>query len=421
MYYCSHRLKYETSILKQPRTHKLRLLGLFFSLLLHGNKIYSQQLSKKQETLIRHTISQYLGAEANLRVLNNGKAAFIRVGKDTLFNIHGLRYVYKLTRDTAIRLDKSVYHGSNFYRYLFEHDNKLMALGGYGMFVTNHNLEAFSPESHEWYLIETHGDIPVGIKGSGIRIGDTLYIFNNCIEGNNINITVPDQYYYALDLKTMTWMKHREYRPSFLSTTAFDFFYLNDFVIAKGINHSFVYNLKTREYIFHDNDALGIRSFNGYNTEVDKNNLIITIKDTFQFVYKDTLRNINDLWNENKKLAVPLVFSTPIWYSIEPYFTPISLLLLLVAVLIWALFQWVSKRNHHSATNPIIQKIIDHPENVISLETLDRLLEIDFMEAESRKTKRHRLMMTIESLRPGLIVRKKDETDKRRFVYHIDK
>ena len=383
--------------------------------------LFSQQLCKNQEHIIRDIITRYLGAEANLRVLNNGKLSFLTVGNDTLFNIHGLRYVFKLHGDSVTRLDQSVYHGSNFYRYLFEYEGKMLALGGYGMFVTNHNLEAFSPESHEWYLIETHGDIPQGIKGTGVRLGDTVYIFNNCLEGNNINITAPDKYFYSLDLKTMTWKQHHEFRPEFLSTAVYDFFYLKDYIVAKGVNHSFVYNLKTREYLFHDNDALGIRSFNGYNTEVDQNKLLITIKDTFQFVYKDTLRDIEDLWVEYKKLAKPLVLSTPIWFTIQPYLLPSFLLITLGLIILWAIWKWRRPAISKAVSNPIIQKILLHPESVITLDTLDKLLEIDYMEGESKKTKRHRLMATIESSHPGLIERRKDETDKRRFVYYIHK
>lgn len=59
--------------------------------------------------------------------------------------------------------------------------------------------------------------------------------------------------------------------------------------------------------------------------------------------------------------------------------------------------------------------------NSLTIEELDTLFEIDHMESESKKSKRHRLLTIIKTNYPGFITRVKDENDKRRFVYLIDK
>jgi len=386
---------------------------------IHG--AHAQRLTTNQTQTIRNTILQNLGKEANLRVLENGKGAFLPIGKDTLFNIHGLRYVFKLKGDSAIRLDKSVYHGSNFHRYLFQHDGKMMALGGYGMFVTNNNLEAFNPEAHEWYLIKTHGDIPKSIRGSGLRFGNFIYVLNNCIDGNNLTDSKMDDHFYRLDLNTMEWTRYREFREEFRQCIIHEFFYLKDFVIAKGLNHSFIFNLNTREYIYGDNDALGIKQFNGYNTNVHDNFLDAWILDSAQTVVKDPQRDIQSLWKENLKLAKPLTLDPSLLqqYPLETGGLILGIFLLIGGLLTYRKLH--KNKANRASSHPLVTKILLHPQTSLTLDELDTLLEIAHMEGESKKTKRHRLLTLIDGQYPGLIERQKDSTDKRRFLYYIHK
>ena len=359
--------------------------------------LHAQRLSTNQTQTIRNTILQNLGKEANLRVLENGKGAFLPIGKDTLFNIHGLRYVFKLKGDSAIRLDKSVYHGSNFHRYLFQHDGKMMALGGYGMFVTNNNLEAFNPEAHEWYLIKTQGDIPKSIRGSGLRFGNFIYILNNCIDGNNLTDSKMDDHFYRLDLNTMEWTRYREFREEFRQCIIHEFFYLKDFVIAKGLNHSFIFNLNTQEYIYGDNDALGIKQFTGYNTSIHDNFLDAWILDSAQTVIKDPQRDIQSLWQENIKLAKSLTLDPSFLkqYPEETGGLVLGIFLFIVGLLTYRKFH--KNKATRASSHPLVTKILLHPQTSLTLDELDTLLEIAHMEGESKKTKRHRLLTLIDS------------------------
>jgi hypothetical protein len=386
---------------------------------IHGT--HAQRLSTNQTQTIRNTILQNLGKEANLRVLENGKGAFLPIGKDTLFNIHGLRYVFKLKGDSAIRLDKSVYHGSNFNRYLFAHDGKMMALGGYGMFITNNNLEAFNTKTKEWYLIKTYGDVPNYILGAGLKFGNDVYILNNSINGDDLHEHVADPYFYRLDLNTMTWSRYREFRQTLRHFLPRDFFYLKDFVIATGQHQSVVYNLKTTEYILADNDALGLKQFIGYNTNVYENTLEIWLLDSNQTLAKVPQRNIDALWQEHKKLAKPLELNPNLLQQYPYHFLGLStsaIILLLVYILIRR-HQKRKKQQQHF--HPLVHKILSHHLLHLDQDQLDQLLDIAHMEGESKKTKRHRLLTLIDGQYPGLIERQKDSTDKRRFLYYIHK
>lgn len=407
--------------MKSRQIHIAIALTVTIGIWLIPQSLYSQRLTKKQAETIRNTIIRYHGKDANLRVLETGKNAFLPIGNDTLFNTHGLRYVFHLKGDSAIRLDKSVYHGSNFNRYMFAYDGKMMALGGYGMFVTNHNLEAFNTKNKEWYLIKTHGDVPNSILGAGLKFGNDVYIINNNIDGDGLHEHVADPYFYRLNLSTMTWTRYREFRPTHQNFLTRDYFYLKDYVIVTGQHQSIVYNLKTKEYILADNDALGLKQFIGYNTNVYDNTLEIWILDSNQTVVKVPQRDVEALWQENKKLAQPLELNPNLFQQYPTHFIGIGssvLIILFVAILIR---RHQKRRKHHQHFHPLVQKILSHHQSHLDQDELDELLEIAHMEGESKKTKRHRLLTMIDGQYPGLITREKDSSDKRRFLYFIQK
>lgn len=400
-------------------SHKALNLIIALIFFIFSIKSIAQRLTPNQTNTIRKTIFKYLDKEANLRILENGKAAFLPIGKDTLFNISGLRFVFKLKGDSAIRLDKSVYHGSNFHRYLFQHGGKMMSLGGYGMFVTNNNLEAFNPESQEWYLIQTQGDIPKSIKGAGLRFGSFIYILNNSIDGNNLDDTRADNHFYRLDLKDMSWTQFKEFRPDHLSFIPEDFFYLRDYVIAKGINHCFVYNLKTQEYIYSNNDALGLKQFTGYNTNIHENLLKTWVLDSARTVINDPLRDIDVLWKENQSLIQPLELNPSLFQQYPQTFYACAMGLLLLVFILLLIRNRRNHRRNNPTLHPLVQQLLQVKQTSLTQEELDTLLGIAHMEGESKKTKRHRLLSMIESQYPGLIERQKDSSDKRRFLYFI--
>jgi hypothetical protein len=122
---------------------------------LNAINLVAQTLTPKQEQTIREIISRHFYDEGTNIQLNVGEESFCFVGKDTFFNPPGFRYIFKLSGDTLVRLDKSKFHGSNFNRYFFEHKNKLYFLGGYGMYLTHNNLEVFNLTTNRWSIAAT--------------------------------------------------------------------------------------------------------------------------------------------------------------------------------------------------------------------------------------------------------------------------
>jgi hypothetical protein len=72
-------------------------------------------------------------------------------------------------------------------------------------------------------------------------------------------------------------------------------------------------------------------------------------------------------------------------------------------------------------SHPLIQVILDSPKTELSADELDKLLGIDYMEQESRKMKRHRLIIQLNEIYPDLLSRGKDQTDKRKTIFKVNK
>ena len=393
------------------------LLTIVGSLLL-PNTIIAQRLSLKQQLLIEKTIQPILQEEAGKHELLLGKGAFVQLGQDTLFNIHGLRYLFKITGDSVIRLDKSIYHGSNFWRYLFEYNGQIFTLGGYGQFVTNNNLESFNFDSKEWYLVKTSGQKPLFIKGCVIRVKDQLYLFSNSLSGNSIEDDISDPYFYQLDLPSLTWKRFPIVQSELQNFQAEIILYTTDYILVLDNRNAMLIQPKTLEFIQVTQEELGIKT-SYQNISVDNNSLFFS--NDIHHPSNENLPGVNmvTFWNNHKSKAKKIILN-PSYF--QQYPKEISIAILVgVNLIVIAISIFLKNRIKRKKQTPLIQRIIRHNSKTLTTEELDQLLGIDHMELESRKAKRHRILAQIDVASPGLINRIKDESDKRRFVYFVSR
>jgi hypothetical protein len=393
------------------------LLTIVGSLLL-PNTIIAQRLSLKQQLLIEKTIQPILQEEAGKHELLLGKGAFVQLGQDTLFNIHGLRYLFKITSDSVIRLDKSIYHGSNFWRYLFEYNGQIFTLGGYGQFVTNNNLESFNFDSKEWYLVKTSGQKPSFIKGCVIRVKDQLYLFSNSLSGNSIEDDISDPYFYQLDLPSLTWKRFPIVQSELQNFQAEIIHYTTDYILVLDNRNAMLIQPKTLEFIQVTQEELGIKT-SYQNISVDNNSLFFS--NDIHHPSNENLPGVNMItfWNNHKSKAKKIILN-PSYF--QQYPKEISIAILVgVNLIVIVIFISLKNRVKRKKQTPLIQRIILHNSKTLTTEELDQLLGIDHMELESRKAKRHRILAQIDVASPGLINRIKDESDKRRFVYFVSR
>jgi hypothetical protein len=392
----------------------LTIIGLIFI----PNTSIAQRLSLKQQLLIEKIIQPILQEEAGKHELLLGKGAFVQLGQDTLLNIHGLRYLFKITGDTVIRLDKSIYHGSNFWRYLFEYNGQIFTLGGYGQFVTNNNLESFNFDSKEWYLVKTSGQKPSYIKGCVIRVKDQLYLFSNSLSGNSIEENISDPYFYQLDLPSLTWKQSPIVQSELQNFQAAIIHYTTDYIVVLDHRNAILIHPKTLEFIQVTQEELGIKT-SYQNISVDNNTLLFSNDSHHPSNENQPGVSLATFWNNHNSKAKKIILN-PSYF--QQYPKEISIAILLgINLLVITIVIFLKNRIKRKKQTPLIQRIIRHNSKTLTTEELDQLLGIEHMELESRKAKRHRILAQIEVASPSLIHRIKDESDKRRFVYFVSR
>jgi hypothetical protein len=384
---------------------------------LPSKQIFAQKLSLKQQLLIEKTMEPILKKESGKHELMLGKGAFIQLGTDTLLSIHGHRYLFKITGDTVIRLDKSIYHGTSFWRYLYEYNGQIFTLGGYGQFMTNNNLESFNFDSREWYLIKTFGDKPHFIKGCFLRVKDKLYLFCNTLSGNNIEPDITDPYFYEFDLPTLTWKRFLNIQNELKQFHAEIILYTTDFSVVIDPINSLLINNKTLEYILVSSEELGINA-TFQNISVNENSLYFS--NDVHHPNNENLPGIQliSFWNKHKSKAKKFILH-PTIYQQYPMETLIGGIICVI-LLSMGVTLILKYRGKNKKPKPLIQRILSHNSQTINTEELDLLLEIDHLKGDSLKVKRYFYLAQIEIASPGLIKRVKDVSDNRRYIYIIN-
>ena len=192
--------------------------------------------------------------------------------------------------------------------------------------------------------------------------------------------------------------------------------YTQNYVVALWGNQAMLINKGNLHYIL-----IGLNEFYfdryGFTHEINGN--IIRIGDTHK-----TKVDLDLLWAKYKYQALPLILESA-WYQVsQNQIILLSLLCVLIALLLftnWKKRQAAKTYQTLEVVNPLVQKIKLVNKHTLDIDQLDELLEINHMESDSRKLKRHRILSDLEKTHPGLIQRQKDETDKRRFIYIIQK
>jgi len=404
---------------------------------------YSQILTKKQESAIKNTIANQFGEQFAKNInLNLGRNNFQNLAAETLFNPDGFNFLFKLTSDTLLRLDQSIFHGADNNRFLFTYNNTLYALGGYGYFNTNNNLKQFNFTNHEWQFVSCQGETPPFVLGPAYIHGKYLYSFNNIKGGNNVEKDLTDTNAYRLNLETKQWqrvynnllIKHNIERRSI--------YYTNDYLMLYFNLNSLLINVKLNAIIKINNEENGfglanvLKRINGdslffepFNEQKGKE-VVLDLNQIWQSHAKQTkainweLQLAQEPHNPYKKmLLASIVFS-------------IALVILLVLLLKKnkSILQLTLKQNNsepdldetlkdveQNIENNIQKKVVENFLNSqkieLSVEELDELLEISHLTDDSRRLRRHRMLIEFPE---GFITRTKSNADKRSFIYKLN-
>jgi len=407
------------------------LIRIYYLIIVSANLINAQTITEKQQKIIKATVAKQFGDVSNTLNFDNQINNICTIGIDTFYNYGGFYYLFKLKGDSAIRLDRSSYHGANFNSYFFSWQNTIYLLGGYGFFTTHNNLISFNENKREWVKVNTGENSPEFIHGFSFRNNNKIYSFNNFKPGNNVSKDILDSNLYVLDLPTMIWQKYKMQIVDLIVIsnvvrTADYFWYQNDHL-------TILINKKEIKFEIIENEKLNLTRNNNFINF--KDNLLLFEKSNPIISYrKITQLNLDSVWlvyiksssalykpNQNR-IIQPSNGISPLWFLIS----------IIPLILILIIYRRKTKVNANKI-NPIeldqIQntqleilalKITKLNKNILNMEELDNLLEINHLEAESRKLRRFRRLSEINQLQPGFIIRIKDEEDKRRFLYHIN-
>ena len=407
------------------------LILICYLIVVSANLINAQTITEKQQKIIKANVAKQFGEVSNTLNFDNEINNICTIGIDTFYNRGGFYYLFKLKGDSAIRLDRSSYHGANFNSYFFSWQNTIYLLGGYGFFTTHNNLISFNENKREWAKVNTGGNGPEFIHGISFRNNNKIYSFNNFKAGNNVSKDILDSNLYVLDLPTMQWQKYK--MPivdliviSNVVSTADYFWYQNDHL-------TILINKKEIKFEIIENEKLNLTRNNNFRSFKD-NLLLFEESNPIKSYRKITQLNLDSVWlvyiksssalykpNQNTTIQ-PSNGISPIWF--------------LISIIPLILIFFIYKRKTKETANKIKPIELDQIQNtqleilalkitkfnkrILNMEELDNLLDITHLEAESRKLRRFRRLSEINQLQPGFIIRVKDEEDKRRFLYQIN-
>lgn len=407
------------------------LIRICYLIVVSANLINAQTITEKQQKIIKATVAKQFGEVSNTLNFDNEINNICTIGIDTFYNRGGFYYLFKLKGDSAIRLDRSSYHGSNFNSYFFSWQNTIYLLGGYGFFTTHNNLISFNENKREWAKVNTGGNGPEFIHGISFRNNNKIYSFNNFKAGNNVSKDILDSNLYVLDLIAMQWQKYK--MPivdliviSNVVSTADYFCYQNDHL-------TILINKKEIKFEIIENEKLNLTRNNNFRSFKD-NLLLFEESNPIKSYRKITQLNLDSVWLVYIKSSSTL-YKPNQNTTIQPS-NGISPLWILISIIPLILIFFIYKRKTKvtaSKSNPIeldqiqdnqleklVLKITKLNKGILNMEELDNLLDITHLEAESRKLRRFRKLSELNQLQPGFIIRVKDEEDKRRFLYQIN-
>ena len=118
----------------------------------------------------------------------------------------GLLYLFA---DGAIkRVDRSFPHRNQYGAYFFSHKENLYLIGGYGYWQTKSIITKFNFNSGDWEIVNTSGQIPLGIdRGIFFIHNDNLYVFDFLTRTSNNQKEKRNDNLYVLSLESFIWKK----------------------------------------------------------------------------------------------------------------------------------------------------------------------------------------------------------------------
>lgn len=142
--------------------------------------------------------------------MNSWDNRIIRTPDHTFLTIQGSGLLYKISDKTADslllkRLDKTFFFGYNFYSIFFEYKGDIYSFGGEGFWRINGQLRVFNGVKKEWDIVPINEEIPATSKAyffdqSTGKLYYCSWSYNDAVTKKNVEA---DEW-YILDMNTKT-------------------------------------------------------------------------------------------------------------------------------------------------------------------------------------------------------------------------
>lgn len=366
--------------------------------------------------------------------------------------LNGAGRVYEITNPTGnnlklTRLDNTIYWGYNFGHIQFEYKGKLYSFGGNGFWRRNGQLRVFSEIKKEWDIVPINEEIPVidQLFNFDYNTGK-LYYFTKSHIDYTTNKKVISESCYCLDLNNFTNTKLgtlstelQKIIPEDALSAHFLSYPLPEFSGAiftdLESNHKFVHFPSLKVYNI-NNDTL-IQALKG--TSKGYNEGLFSI-DSILYVKRPNeshLDSINIKYSFFDEASGKSILKPSIIASSNTSILIITSFLALLSIL-YFLYKKKTKQNYKLENqqnnisfdhieNDLIQLLKANLENGVTIPEVNDLLGLSKKPISIQKKNRNEVILNInnkykimQDSEEDLIIRKRDENDKRSFIYFLN-
>ena len=126
---------------------------------------------------------------------------------------------------------------------------------------------------------------------------------------------------------------------------------------------------------------------------------------------------MNELWLKSPKQALIVATNLPKHSSSNGTW---MLLVFSVLLVVSSIYYFRKKKTQKVVLDyNLLELRLINANKILNTDEMDEIFEITHLELDARKLKRSRMIEEINSRFPNFIIREKDNTDKRKFVYRI--
>ena len=383
---------------------------------------------------------------------DNWDNRIIKTEENTYITINGTGQLFKIEKPqndslSLKRLDNTHYYGYNFFCINFEYNGDIYSFGGMGLWRVNGQLRIFSEIKKEWDIVPLNKETPAISDAYFFdRSQGKLYYLARSYMDISTNKNIQQDEWYVIDLNKKTTSLIGKVHPQILeaihdqiSSIRFKCYPLPDYQGTIITDHEklfkFIQFSDMAMYEISNKQVLQTLKA----TAIGKLDNLFSVDSTFYYslAYSDTLDSINKVgvfFDRNSKQDI--VASA---FPIRTY----SFLFITLGILIsgGALFYFRNRKNQHLADPQIEQKSINFDslekvliqklkENLyegISIAEVNDLLGLTKKPISIQKKNRNDVILKINNKykmmsmsKEDLIIRKRDENDKRSFIYFIN-